>query len=165
MRTGVFSRLLFLTLACSGATAMAAADMPKQGTFDFNFCFVTDIDHIALSDDAGLGSFTNVAAMHGNPPGSPFDLQGARCFGYYSDVEGQYTESGYCEIKDADGDRWIMKFVSNPDGSGNWTVAGGVGKYAGMSASGKYRPLGMVPSAVAGKESRCNRNTGTYKLK
>lgn len=159
-------RAWLATVAFAGisSTAMAAA-MPKEGNFDFNFCFVTDVNHIALSDSAGLGSFTNVAAIHSNPAGGAFDLQGARCFGFYSNVEGQYSESGYCEMKDVDGDRWIMKFTSGPDGSGSWTAAGGVEKYAGMAATGKYRPLGMVPSVIAGKVSRCNRNVGTYKLK
>ena len=143
----------------------AAVSMPKEGSFDFNFCFVTDIHHIQLSEAAGLGSFENLAAMHSNTAGGAFDLQGAQCFGYYSNVEGQYTESGYCQIKDADNDLWIMKFAGGADGTGTWTAAGGIGKYAGIAATRKYRPLGNVPSPVAGKMSRCNRNTGTYKLK
>jgi hypothetical protein len=81
--------------------------MPKDGTFDFNFCFVTEVSHIPLTDREGLGSFTNVAAIHANRPGGAFDLQGSRCFGYYSNVEGQYSESGYCEHVDADGDRRV----------------------------------------------------------
>ncbi|HVY07513.1 MAG TPA: hypothetical protein VHB46_16175 [Burkholderiales bacterium] len=164
MRTRIALLAVTCIVAASPALPVGAA-MPNTGNFDFNFCFVTDINHVALTDKAGLGSFTNLAAIHANPSGGAFDLQGARCFGYYSNVEGEYTESGYCEMKDADGDLWIMKFAGIADGTGGWNVAAGTGKYAGMSATGKYRPLGVVPSTVSGKVSRCNRNTGTYQLK
>lgn len=154
-----------IALTAVSAAATAAVNLPKEGSFDFNFCFVTDVSHIGLTGTSGLGSFVNIAAIHSNAAGGAFDLQGARCFGYYSSVEGAYTESGYCEVKDADGDRWIMRFVSEPDGSGIWTAAAGVGKYEGMSGTGKYRPLGNVTSPLEGKMARCNRNTGTYRLK
>ena len=154
-----------ILLASISTGASAGANMPREGTFDFNFCFVADIHHLQISDTAGLGSFANVAAIHSNEAGGAFDLQGARCFGYYSNVEGQYTESGYCEVKDSDGDRWIMQFSGASDGSGAWKAAAGTGKYAGMVGTGKYRPLGSVTSPIEGKLARCNRNTGFYKLK
>lgn len=151
-------------ILCACLTA-AAAPMPKEGSFELNFCFVTDIHHIAVTDKTGVGYFTNSAALHSLQPGGAFDLQGARCFGYYSNVEGQYGDHGYCELIDADGDRWIMKFQSGPDQSGTWNVAAGTRKYVGMTATGAYKPLGFVSSPEPGRAQRCNRNTGTYKLK
>ena len=145
--------------------AASAAPMPKEGNFDFNFCFVADIHHVAVTDKAGVGHFTNGAALHSLQPGGPFDLQGARCFGYYGNVEGQYSDQGFCELIDADGDRWLMKFLTGPEQSGTWNVAAGTGKYVGMTATGSYKPLGFVSSPEPGRNQRCNRNTGTYKLK
>jgi hypothetical protein len=56
--------------------------------------------------------------------------------------------------------------VTSTDGeTGTWTAAAGTGKYQGMVAKGSYGPLGLIPSSVPGKETRCNRNTGTYTLK
>lgn len=142
----------------------AAVTLPKEGNFDFNFCFVSDATHIALSEKAFAGSFVNRAAMHSNRPGGAFDLQGARCFGYYGNLEGDYVDHGYCEILDADGDRWVMKFQGGADGGGTWTVPFGTGKYEGMTARGAYKPLGNVTLPAAGT-ARCNRNTGNYRLR
>lgn len=146
------------------AGAQAAVSMPKEGSFEFNFCFVTDVTHVAVGEKVFVGGFQNRAAMHSVKPGGPFDLQGARCFGSYSNAEGEYSDHGYCEVLDADGDRWIMKFVSTPDSSGTWTSVAGTGKYEGMTAKGAYKPLGFPPSPVPGN-ARCNRNTGTYRLR
>ncbi|MFO1320344.1 MAG: hypothetical protein U1F52_12055 [Burkholderiales bacterium] len=157
-------RLLAVGLVCAAGHATAAAAWPKEGSFDFNFCFVSDATHAALTDKVFAGGFVNRAALHSQRAGGPFDLQGARCFGYYGNVEGEYSDQGYCEIVDADGDRWTMKFVSGPDGGGTWTVPFGTGKYEGMVARGGYKPLGNVPLPTAGT-ARCNRNTGTYRLR
>jgi hypothetical protein len=145
--------------------ANAVITMPKEGKFDFNFCFVTDVQHIALDDKTYVGHFVNGAAIHSNPSAGPFDLQGARCFGYYGNVTGEYGDQGYCEAVDTDGDRWLMNFQSRADQSGTWKAVAGTGKYAGMIANGTYKPVGFVASPVQGRNQRCNRNTGTYQLK
>lgn len=159
---------VLLVAALSGVlvagTAGAAVNLPKEGSFDFNFCFVSDAVHVAFGDKVYVGSFQNRASMHSNRPGGAFDLQGARCFGTYGNVDGDYTDQGYCEIVDADGDKWLMKFTSGADSSGIWTAPFGTGKYEGMTARGTYKPLGFPPSPVPGN-ARCNRNTGTYRLR
>lgn len=155
---------LATALMSAMATSQAAVTMPKEGSFDFNFCFVSDATHVAISDKSYVGSFQNRAAMHSNRAGGAFDLQGARCFGYYGNLDGAYSDQGYCEIVDADGDKWVMRFASGADSAGTWTAAAGTGKYEGMVARGAYKPLGFPPSPVPGN-ARCNRNTGTYQLK
>lgn len=159
-------RSLLLVLPCVvvGAEAGAAVTLPREGSFDFNFCFVSDATHVTLTDKVFAGSFVNRAAMHSLRAGGAFDLQGARCFGYYGNLEGDYSDQGYCEVLDADGDKWVMKFVSGPDGGGTWTVPFGTGKYEGMTAKGNYKPLGNVTLPAPGN-ARCNRNTGTYRLR
>ncbi|MEO8303757.1 MAG: hypothetical protein ABI724_06530 [Betaproteobacteria bacterium] len=158
--------MIAILTACTAISCLAGVEMPRSGKFDFNFCFAADSNYTAFTDKAGLGSFTNVAAIHSRQPGGPFDLQGAHCFGYFSNVEGQYSESGYCEMQDTDGDKWIMKFDTGADAvSGSWKAVAGTGKYDGLAATGAYQPLGNVPSAVAGKVARCNRNTGSYQMR
>lgn len=150
--------------------ASGAVTMPKEGNFDFNFCFSGRTTTMPVSDSVMGGSFESTAGIYSNVPGGPFDGQGSHCSGTWSITEGKYADSGYCVTVDADGDRFLMDFKSGPllvgqPAKGLWFAAGGSGKYAGMTARGDYRAVLQSSPAVAGGFQACNRNTGTYKLR
>jgi hypothetical protein len=92
-------------------------------------------------------------------------LGGAHCIGTYTFVEGKHLGTGYCIHVDPDGDRWLQKWEAGADFSGTWTAVGGSGKYAGMQASGMFKPIGPVASALPNSVQQCNHNTGSYRLK
>jgi hypothetical protein len=59
-----------------------------------------------------------------------------------------------------------MRFETGGDMGGKWVAVGGSGKYEGMTASATYAPVGEIPPGAApGIYNKCNRNTGTYRLK
>lgn len=160
-----------ITAACAFAgTGSVAAPMPKEGSFDFNFCLSGRTNALQVSESLMGGSFEATAGIYSNVAGGAFDGQGSHCLGTWAVVDGKYSDSGYCMTTDADGDRFLMDFRTGPlpagqPARGKWVVAGGSGKYAGMSASGEYKGVLQSSPAIAGGFQGCNRNTGTYKLK
>jgi hypothetical protein len=163
---------LDLTLRTAAAAAClslpwvaAAAQPPKEGTLDFNFCFAGTVEHSEISTRLSTGSFQSLAALHSNPAGGAFDRQGARCFGTYAFVDGKHLGVGYCVHVDPDGDRWLQKWEAGADFTGTWSAMGGTGKYDGMQASGRFKPINFVASALPNSVQHCNHNTGSYRLK
>ncbi|HMK21711.1 MAG TPA: hypothetical protein VK466_05215 [Terriglobales bacterium] len=157
---------LVLTI-CSAA---AAAPMPREGNFDFNYCVAGRSEVMQVSDQAIVGSSEGTAAIVSNIPGGPFDGQGSHCMGTWAVIDGQFSASGYCVTVDADGDKFLMDYKSGPYPAGQpehgmWTATSGSGKYQGVVAKGSYKAIVQVVPAVSGGFQSCNRNTGTYKLK
>lgn len=153
-------------LALAASQASAAVDMPREGRFDFNYCMGGKAGYSEVRSGLATGEFDSVAGTYANGGTKAFDRQGSRCFGVYEIVDGKYRDYGICTQVDADGDKWIMRFETGADMSGKWVALGGSGKYEGMTANGTYTPVGDVPvPAVPGVYNKCNRNTGTYRLK
>lgn len=154
------------SLLCIADVGFAAVDMPKEGRFDFNYCMGGKVGYSELRAGLAMGEFEGVASTYANGAGKAFDRQGSRCIGVYEIVDGKYRDYGVCTQVDADGDKWLMRFDTGGDMSGKWVVVGGTGKYEGMSATGSYAPVGDLPPAAGpGTYNKCNRNTGTYKLR
>jgi hypothetical protein len=165
MKFALEARATIGALCLSLPLLSAAANMPKEGRLEFNFCFAGTSQHSEVSPQLAAGSFEGLAALHTTPPGGPFDLQGARCMGTYTFVDGKHLGTGYCVHVDPDGDKWLQKWEAGADFSGTWMAVGGSGKFAGMQASGAFKPIGFVASALPNSAQHCNRNTGSYKLK
>lgn len=152
-------------------TANAAVNMPKEGSFDFNYCLSgRTTTTVQVSEGTLAGAFEVTAGIYSNVPGGPFDGQGSHCIGTWAVAGGQYSDSGYCVTTDADGDRFMMDFKTGPlpagqPSRGKWSVSGGSGKYAGMVANADYRGVLQSVPAISGGFQVCNRNTGTYKLR
>ncbi len=154
--------LVALPLCAANA---AKVEMPKEGKLDFNYCFASMEEPVTVTDKLMFGAYKVYAAIHANPGGGPFDLQSSRCFGTYSAFDGKERGGGYCEITDADGDKWIMDVTEKNPFEGEWIAVGGSGKYTGMTGKGAYKALGEVPAVAPNTYARCHRNTGTYKLR
>lgn len=170
MRKSLYSSIFAAMTALLALNAAAKVEMPKEGALDFNICFAGDTNNILHSDKHFAGTYKLTAAVYSNPPGTAFDRQAAVCVGIYAMDEGKASGRGYCEFVDFDGDKWFMSYQTDGSGefNGSWeTVSGaGTGKYQGMVGSGKYSSTGrIVPSALPGGFQRCNRDTGTYRLR
>ena len=146
----------------------AKANMPKEGTYEFEFCMIGHGKTSSSGSDVFVISYDLDANLKTTPPGRPFDRVGARCYGVYTNLNGRQNETGVCELTDLDGDKWWMDYHGNPDGAGGTYVsAHGTGKYEGMTLKGEYRIDNNWGNGNQGEVAfrGCNPNKGTYKLK
>jgi hypothetical protein len=142
-----------------------AAELPKEGNYDFTACQTSVNNVISFSKDHTASSYELTGATNSNPAGGIFDKNSFRCVGANSSFGGKTTAVTVCEAIDADGDKRLT-YYSTADGKVTREVVAGTGKYDGMVVSGnKFEPLGPFPTIKAGTSQSCNRQTGTYKLK
>jgi hypothetical protein len=73
-----------------------------------------------------------------NDAGCPmFNMFGQRCVGMWDDVGSNYSDHGTCTYTDKDGDHIFMPY-SAKSGHGTYEVAGGPGKFVGITGTGEY---------------------------
>ncbi len=153
-------------VVASIGSAQGAVDIPKEGRLDYNYCMVGKSDYTELRPGLAMGAWDLGASTYANGGTKAFDRMGSRCVGWYEIVDGKYSDTHVCTLVDADGDKWMSKGQTHPDFSGKWTAIGGTGKYEGLTASGIFQQIGDVPPPFApGAFNKCNRITGTYKLR
>jgi len=166
MRTSV--TLCFLMAAFSVPLAVGsalAAELPKEGSYDYTACWSGVSNTIAFSKVHNASSYEMTGAILSNPPGGMFDKNSFRCVGLNASLDGKYTGSAVCEAMDADGDKRLSTFSLASDGSLTRETVAGTGKYEGMTITGTVHPLGSFPVVKAGTFQDCNHQTGTYKLR
>lgn len=149
-----------------GGAAMAGkVNMPKSGSYEFQFCLVGESKAMSGGDKVVVSHYSNIANVRTEPSGKAFDRMSSMCYGTWASLNGKPQDFGVCELTDADGDKWWMEYHGNAEGSGgNYTAVHGTGKYEGMTLSGQYI-LDFWPAAVKDGFQACNPNKGTYKLK
>ena len=141
-----------------------AAELPKEGSYDFNSCWSGVNNTITFSKTHTASSYEMTGTTRSNPPGGMFDKSTFRCVGINASLDGKVTASNVCETIDVDGDKRLLSF-SNIDGKITRTNVAGTGKYEGIVTTGTVENLGPFPSIKDGTFQNCNHQTGTYKLK
>ena len=141
-----------------------AAELPKEGNYDYTACWSGVNSVITFSKTHTASSYEMTGSNRSNPPGGMFDKTTFRCVGMNASFDGKNTASTVCEAVDGDGDKRLTYF-SLSDGKVNRENVTGTGKYEGMVASGAVQPLGPFPVVKPGTFQDCNHQTGTYKLK
>jgi hypothetical protein len=159
-RLNVAGAVVLLSLI---GTASGAVTLPKEGRFDTHFCFSGTGESIPLTDKALAGAYRLFATIQSNPPGGAFDQTASHCFAIYHVVGGTTIENGYCDIVDADGDKYLVRY-SGDFKTGKVEALAGTGKYEGMVLQGEYR-VGNFPTTGPDRFHNCNRYNGQYKLK
>jgi hypothetical protein len=155
-----------ITLMFSVSINLAfAADLPKEGSYDYNACWSGANNEITFSKGYTASSYEFTGTTRSNPPGGMFDKNTFRCVGMNAFLDGKNTASTVCEAIDVDGDKRFAYFSLGSDGKVTRENLTGTGKYEGMVASGTVQPLGPFPALKAGTLQDCNHQTGTYKLK
>ena len=156
--------VLALLIVASPFSAFAA-ELPKEGSYDFTSCNSGVSSVITFSKTHTGSSYELTGTNRSNPPGGLFDKGTYRCVGMNASLDGKITASTVCEATDVDGDKRLTSF-SNVDGKTTRTNVAGTGKYEGMvNTTGTVQPLGPFPAIKAGTFQDCNHQTGTYKLK
>ena len=145
--------------------AAFAAELPKEGSYDYTACWSGVNNTITFSKTHTASSYEMTGTTRSNPPEGMFDKNSFRCVGVNASLGGKNTGSTVCEAIDVDGDKRLSNFTLAGDGSLTREVVGGTGKYEGMTMTGTVHPLGPFPDIKAGTFQDCNHQTGTYKLK
>jgi hypothetical protein len=162
--------LRFISLAALTGLASAgsafAAELPKEGNYDFTSCYSGVSKTISFSKTHSAFSFEITGVNRSNPPGGLFDKSAYRCVGMNASFDGKVSGTAVCEAVDPDGDKRLTYFSQVPDGKNTRQFITGTGKYEGMvEASSNFQSLGPFPVVKEGTISDCNHQTGTYKLK
>jgi hypothetical protein len=141
-----------------------AAELPKEGSYDYIACWSGVNNTITFSKTNTGSSFELTGTVRSNPSGGMFDKSTFRCVGMNASLDGKITGSNVCESIDPDGDKRLSYF-STGDGKTTRTNLAGTGKYEGMVMVGSVEPLGSFPVIKDGTFQSCNHQSGTYKLK
>jgi hypothetical protein len=141
-----------------------AAELPKEGRYDYTACWSGVNNMITFSKTHTGSSYELTGTVRSNPPGGMFDKSTFRCVGMNSSLDGKITGANVCEAIDVDGDKRLSSF-STGDGKTTRTHVAGTGKYEGMGMAGTVEPLGPFRAIKDGTFQDCNHQTGTYKLK
>ena len=156
--------VLALLIVASPFSAFAA-ELPKEGSYDFTSCSSGVNNVITFSKTHTANSYEITGTNRSNPPGGLFDKSTYRCVGMNASFDGKNTAYTVCESIDVDGDKYLAK-VSTGDGKTTRTIVAGTGKYEGIvTTQTAFENLGPFPAIKDGTSQACNHQTGTYKLK
>jgi hypothetical protein len=116
-----------------------AAEMPKEGADSFTNAFIATF---LGTIQQGSQSFTvyEINGVARNDAGAPmFNMFGQRCVGMQDGLGGKYSDRGTCTYTDPDRDNIFMPYRAQAEAGlyrGTYEVAGGTGKFAGITGSG-----------------------------
>ncbi len=142
-----------------------AADLPKEGSYDYKACFTRNTTRIDFSDAHRAYSYNETATAVSAMPGGMFDGESVRCVGTVSISNGKRTNLSICEGVAKNGSKRLTRFQYDADGKLVREEVAGTGMYEGMVTTGTAK--GVVPEKEIqpGVTTYCNQLTGTYKLK
>jgi hypothetical protein len=163
MKTAFRYTLVYMVITF--APSAFAAELPKEGSYDYTACWSGTGNDISFSKTHTATSFEETGSIRSDPPGGMFDKETFRCVGMNASLAGKNSGSTVCEATDAEGNKRLTYFSVGSDGKVSREFVLGTGKYEGMVTSGTVEQLGPFPVIKAGTFQACNHQTGTYKLK
>ena len=140
-----------------------AADIPKEGRYDYTSCWSGVSNPVEFSKTHSAFSY-EMSGTSRSSPGGLFDKNSFRCVGLNYSFGGKSGGTTVCEGIDHEGDKRLTHF-SFGEGRVVREQVAGTGKYDGMVISGSVQPLGPFPVIKSGTFQDCNNQTGTYKMK
>ena len=158
-------RYVLALLIIASPFSAFAAELPKEGSYDFISCWSGVANTITFSKTLSASSWENTGTLRSDPPGGLFDMNTFRCVGMTASFDGKITNTRVCESIDADGDKRLTREELTADGKDTQTRVAGTGKYEGFVTTRTVEQLGSFPAIKDGTFQGCNRATGTYKLK
>ena len=156
-------RLTCCLLVLAAGPLHAGVEVAPNGKYEGTLCIAGPLPAVVQSEKEVAGSFDLIGTIV-TKPGAIYHLTNIHCLGAWSVIDGQYHETGHCQVVDNDGDKMLGKFT-RVNADGRWDVVSGSGKYAGVTSGGPYGPVGQFPQPVAGTLQHCNRITGTWKMR
>ncbi len=152
-----------IAFAFAAASAMAA-DVPKEGSYDFVSCWSGVNNPIAFSKTHTASAIEFSGTTRSATPGALFDNNTFHCVGLVTVINGKASNTIVCESVDPEGDRRLRQY-SMANGKTSVTDLAGTGKYDGIVTIDQVQPLGPFPTIKPGTFQNCNHQFGTYKIK
>ena len=103
-------RYVLASLIVASPFSAFAAEVPKEGSYDYTSCWSGVNNVITFSKTHTASSFEMTGTNRSNPPGGVFDKNTFRCVGMNSSLDGKITASTVCEAIDMDGDKRLNIF-------------------------------------------------------
>ena len=150
-------------LAAISAVALSfhalAADFPKTGQAEFDTSAV--VRNLATIDGgAGQGGVDDYTGITRNVKGdAPFNDTSVRCLEQWTSINREFKVDGSCVLTDKDGDNILTTFRS-----GGFTLAGGTGKYKGITGGGPIT-VTRLHDAAGGLISLVGHHKVTWEIK
>jgi hypothetical protein len=168
----MFGALVAGTILAAPA-AMAAVDLPSEGTFEVTFFITGDPTRAAEVPAAGDKSAWSFAetATYTNDAGHGFLHEATgRCVGMGSGNRAGTRNSGYCVYVDPDGDQIFSTFDVGHNGEGQplrgtKEYTGGTGKYVGLTGHAEYSGSDLETLDKDAPEVFEGHARGSYKLR
>ena len=157
----------------SAPTAMAAVDLPPEGTFKATF-FLTDEPAKAMDMPAAGGtnawSFAETATYTNDAGRGFLHVATGRCIGMGSGNKAAAHNTGYCVYVDPDGDQIFSTFDVGRSGEdqplrGTKEYTGGTGKYVGLTGHAEYTGFDLNTLDKDAPEVFEGHAQGSYKLR
>lgn len=152
-------------LAITSAGGALAADLPKEGTYDYKACFTRNIARIAFSDAQTAYSYNETATAVSLSPGGMFDGDSVRCVGTVTISDGKRMNLSICEGVAKNGAKRLTRFQYGADGKIVREEVAGTGMYEGLVTTGTVKEVVPTTEIQPGVTTFCNQATGTYKMK
>ncbi len=148
-------RLLALAAASLLPLSVQAADMPKEGSDNITTVMLVS-SYITIQQGAQTFETYEVDGVARNDSGGPmFNLFGVRCIGMEEGPDPiKFTGRGTCTYTDTDGDNIFTPFSAKGERRGTFEVAGGSGKFAGVTGNGEWRRVDPAPIRSDDKRGR-----------
>jgi hypothetical protein len=150
---GVFVTGLSFATLCAAA---GAQQLPKTGSINWHTGWKLTAEALPVADKTMQGHGMVGGVTFNDKGTGPLHLGPANCFFTFFVIDGKGTNQGYCAFGDADGDRIFTEFtgkvgLSNGYDEGTNVIAGGTGKYAGITGNGPWK----CKAAGTNGESQC----------
>lgn len=142
-----------------------AADLLREGSYDYKACFTRNITRIDFSDAHRAYSYNETATAVSATPGGMFDGESVRCVGTVSISNGKRTNLSICEGVANNGAKRLTRFQYDSDGKLVREEVAGTGMYEGMVTTGTAKGIVPEKEVQPGVTTFCNQLTGTYKMK
>ena len=139
-----FGSLLAGLSVMAFCAAAGAADLPKSGSISWHTGWKNSGESFDVAEGHVQGHGSVVGTSFNDNGSGPLHLGAAECVYTFFVSDGAGPSKGYCAFGDADGDRIFTDWTGSGD-SGTNIIAGGTGKYAGITGSGPWmnsRPIG-----------------------
>ena len=158
-----FPVAIFLIFASIGLAC--AAELPKEGGYDYTTCFTRNSTRIEYSKTHFAYSHEDNGTSVSNPAGGAFDNEAVRCVGMTASFDGKNSGGTVCMGVAKNGDMRLTRFWYDNDGKYQREEVSGTGQYDGMATTGSVKRVGETKQIKVGTTQYCNQATGTYKLK
>ncbi len=165
MRTMMGMISVATIVAATSVGVAFAADLPKEGSYDYKACFTRNITRIAFSDAHNAYSYNETATAVSTSPGGMFDGDSVRCVGTVAVSNGKRMGISTCEGMAKNGDKRLTRFQYGADGKLVREEVAGTGMYEGMVTTGTAKEVVASKEIQPGVTTYCNQLTGTYRMK